>query len=87
MELKLVEMDYCDIMLCHGVLGTIIYVIPYIYIIAIGFKELIKNLKNIFIDSKMFYGICNYDFISCCINGWTCVYSTSTSTIFSYYNA
>lgn len=52
MELKLVEMDYCDIMLCHGVLGTIIYVIPYIYIIAIGFKELIKNWKNIFIDSK-----------------------------------
>lgn len=52
MELKLVEMDYCDIILCHGILGTIIYVIPYIYIIVIEFKKLLKNWKNIFIDSK-----------------------------------
>lgn len=52
MELKLVEMDYCDIILCHGFLGVIIYLIPYIYILAIGFKNIFKNWKKIFVDSK-----------------------------------
>lgn len=52
MELKLVEMDYCDIILCHGILGTIVYVIPLIYIIAVGFKRIIENWKTIFTDSK-----------------------------------
>lgn len=54
MELKLVEMDYCDIILCHGILGVIIYVVPYIYIIVVGFKNLLKNWKKYFWIQKVF---------------------------------
>lgn len=52
MELKLVEMDYCDIALCHGVVGSIVYIIPYIYIVVVGFKKILTNIKGVFLDSK-----------------------------------
>lgn len=49
-ENKLVEIDYFDIFFCHGILGTLIYIIPLI-IIAINllkklFSNFIINIKN-----------------------------------------
>ena len=49
-ESKLVEIDYFDIFFCHGILGTIIYIIPLI-LIAISllkklFSNFIVNIKN-----------------------------------------
>lgn len=51
-ELKLVEIDYCDIFLCHGIIGTIIYVIPIVIMAVIWFKNIFKNFKSIFIEQK-----------------------------------
>ena len=51
-ELKLVEIDYYDIFLCHGIIGTIIYVIPIVIMAVIWFKNIFKNFKSIFIEQK-----------------------------------
>lgn len=49
-ESKLVEIDYFDIFFCHGILGTLIYVIPLVFIAVNLFKKLfsnfIVNIKN-----------------------------------------
>lgn len=49
-ENKLVEIDYFDIFFCHGILGTLIYIIPLILIAINLFKKLfsnfIINIKN-----------------------------------------
>ncbi len=42
-ERKLVEIDYCDILFCHGVIGTIIYAIPLIAVIYISIKKFFTN--------------------------------------------
>ena len=34
-ELKLVEIDYYDIFICHGIVGAIVYLIPFIYLFVI----------------------------------------------------
>ena len=50
LESKLVEIDYFDIFFCHGILGTLIYVIPLVFIAISLFKKLfsnfIVNIKN-----------------------------------------
>lgn len=49
-ERKLVEIDYFDIFFCHGILGTLIYIIPLAVIILISIKKFftkfINNIKN-----------------------------------------
>lgn len=45
-ESKLVEIDYFDIFFCHGILGTLIYIIPLIVIAANLFKRLFNNFIN-----------------------------------------
>lgn len=49
-ERKLVEIDYCDIFFCHGVFGTIVYIIPLAILIFISLKNLftkfVINIKN-----------------------------------------
>lgn len=49
-ESKLVEIDYFDIFFCHGILGTLIYIIPLVFIAISLFKKLfsnfIVNIKN-----------------------------------------
>lgn len=49
-ENKLVEIDYFDIFFCHGILGTLIYIIPLILIAISLFKKLfsnfVVNIKN-----------------------------------------
>lgn len=49
-ERKLVEIDYFDIFFCHGILGTLIYIIPLAVLIVISvknfFAKFINNIKN-----------------------------------------
>lgn len=49
-EIKLVEIDYFDIFFCHGILGTLIYIIPLAVLIVISIKnffaKFINNMKN-----------------------------------------
>lgn len=49
-ESKLVEIDYFDIFFCHGILGTLIYILPLALIILISLKNFftnfICNIKN-----------------------------------------
>lgn len=44
-ENKLIEIDYFDIFFCHGILGTIIYIIPLAIIIIIAIKKFFINFK------------------------------------------
>lgn len=53
-ESKLVEIDYFDIFFCHGILGTLIYVIPLIFIAISLFKKLFSNFV---INIKNYYTI------------------------------
>lgn len=52
-ESKLVEIDYFDIFFCHGILGTLIYIVPLILIAISLFTKLfsgfIVNIKNNYI--------------------------------------
>ena len=48
-ELKLVEMDYFDIIFCDGIIGTILFMIP---IIIIGFNILKNGFKKIKVGIK-----------------------------------
>lgn len=49
-ERKLVEIDYFDIFFCHGILGTLIYIIPLAALIMISIKnfftKFVNNMKN-----------------------------------------
>lgn len=49
-ESKLVEIDYFDIFFCHGIAGTLIYVIPLATLIILAIKnffvKFITNIKN-----------------------------------------
>lgn len=49
-ESKLVEIDYFDIFFCHGILGTLIYIIPLAILIILAIKKFftsfIINIKN-----------------------------------------
>lgn len=49
-ENKLVEIDYFDIFFCHGIVGTLIYIIPLAIIIVLSLKKFfakfITNIKN-----------------------------------------
>ena len=49
-ERKLVEIDYFDIFFCHGILGTLIYLVPLATLIFISLKRFftrfIINIKN-----------------------------------------
>ena len=47
-ENKLVEIDYFDIFFCHGIIGTVIYVIPLVILIFVCLKRFfVKFLINI----------------------------------------
>lgn len=49
-ESKLVEIDYFDIFFCHGILGTLIYILPLAVVILVSIKKFftkfINNVKN-----------------------------------------
>lgn len=45
-ERKLVEIDYFDVFFCHGILGTLIYIIPLAAIILISIKNFFTNFIN-----------------------------------------
>ena len=59
-ESKLVEIDYFDIFFCHGILGTLIYIVPLILIAISLFKKLfsnfVVNIKNNYTIFEL-YGI------------------------------
>lgn len=59
-ESKLVEIDYFDIFFCHGILGTLIYIVPLIFIAITLFKKLfsnfVVNIKNNYTIFEL-YGI------------------------------
>lgn len=44
-ELRLVEMDLCDIFYRGGIVGLIIYLLPFIYVIAIVIKKIFKKIN------------------------------------------
>ncbi len=52
--LKLVEMDYFDILFCQGIIGFIIYFAPLIFILIVIIKDIIKNIK-ILLDAKVLF--------------------------------
>ena len=49
-ENKLIEIDYFDIFFCHGIIGTVIYIIPLAILIFVSIKrffaKFITNIKN-----------------------------------------
>lgn len=49
-ESKLVEIDYFDIFFCHGILGTLIYILPLAVVILISIKKFftkfVTNINN-----------------------------------------
>ena len=45
-ESKLVEIDYFDIFFCHGILGTLIYIIPLSVLIILSVKKFFVRFKN-----------------------------------------
>lgn len=49
-ERKLVEIDYFDVFFCHGILGTLIYIIPLAVLIVICvknfFAKFVNNMRN-----------------------------------------
>ncbi len=49
-ERKLVEIDYFDVFFCHGILGTLIYIIPLAVLVVISIKnffaKFINNMNN-----------------------------------------
>ena len=49
-ESKLVEIDYFDIFFCHGIVGTLIYIIPLLILVFISLKrffiKFVTNIKN-----------------------------------------
>ena len=45
-ESKLVEIDYFDVFFCHGILGTLIYIIPLAIFIIISIKRFFIKFKN-----------------------------------------
>ena len=53
-ESKLVEIDYFDIFFCHGILGTLIYIVPLIFIAISLFK---KFFSNFVVNIKNYYTI------------------------------
>ena len=53
-ENKLVEIDYFDIFFCHGILGTLIYIVPLIFIAISLFK---KFFSNFVVNIKNYYTI------------------------------
>lgn len=54
-ENKLIEMDYFDIFLNHGVIGTIIIFTPLIALLCIAIKKICLNIKKVLEDSEMIY--------------------------------
>lgn len=51
-ELKLVEIDYYDIFICHGIVGAIVYLIPFIYLFVIFIRKIISNIKLVLLDRE-----------------------------------
>lgn len=51
--LKLVEMDYFDIIICQGIFGFIIYFIPFIILAIIVLKNLFKNIKKAVVKQEI----------------------------------
>ncbi len=59
-DLKLIEMDYFDIAICDGVLGFILYFIPFVIIAVCILKYIVLNIKKVIINQDvllMFYSL------------------------------
>lgn len=54
-ELKLVEIDYYDIFICHGIAGTIVYLIPFMYLVFIIGKKILQNIKDVLLDRELIF--------------------------------
>ncbi len=52
-QLKLVEMDYFDIALCHGIIGFIVYFAPFIILAVVIIKNLFKNIKKVILNKEI----------------------------------
>lgn len=52
-QLKLVEMDYFDIALCHGVIGFIVYFAPFIILAVVVIRNLFKNIKKAVLNKEI----------------------------------
>lgn len=54
-ELKLVEIDYYDIFVCHGIVGTLIYIVPFMYLFFKTLNKILKNIKKVFLDRELIF--------------------------------
>lgn len=56
-QLKLVEMDYFDIALCHGIVGFIVYFAPFVILAIAIIKNLFKNIKKVLLNQEVCFMI------------------------------
>lgn len=54
-ERKLVEMDYFDIFLNHGFIGTIIILGILISLLIVAIKNIFSNIKNVITDPYLIF--------------------------------
>lgn len=57
-EIKLVEIDYFDIFICHGFLGAIIIIAPFIIFAALSIKRFFKDFKKNIKNTLLIFSIC-----------------------------
>ncbi len=55
--LKLIEMDYFDIVICDGIAGFILYFIPFVVFAILVIKELIKKFKKAIVNQEVWFMI------------------------------
>lgn len=51
-ELKLVEIDYYDIFICHGIIGSLVYLVPFIYLFVIFIRKIVSNIKLVLLNRE-----------------------------------
>ena len=56
-ERKLVEIDYFDIFFCHGIIGTIIYILPILLVILVSIKNFFKKFAVYIKNNTLIFAI------------------------------
>lgn len=71
------EMELVAFILNFGIIGFIIYCIPFIIILIYGIYKGIKNKKKVDLEYIMYLGGCSFVFILSCLSGYTFFNSSS----------
>lgn len=71
------EMELVAFLLNFGLIGFIIYCMPFILILIYGIYKGIKNIKKIDLEYIMYLGGCSFTFVLSCLSGYTFFNSSS----------